>query len=266
MSSTSTCIFGHFFDILSVFLLDRAIFICYNSIGEVIEMSVRKFMRESWFALLLMLLCAVGITVTTLIFKQSWLRVGPMYVSLVISVMQTRAIRFAPLLGGFNAIWHGVVGLHYGLVASAMSCFFFSSPLQLITFWRWQKRKYGASTEFRKLSPRWRLTVGVVFAVAWAIVAFVLSKVESSYQILDNTSTLLGILVVFLTMFSFIEFAPLQILSGLLGITLTLFVIRDNPEYTPTLIYNVYSTFCVTLGTFSVFKLYKEQRTAEKMR
>ncbi len=228
-------------------------------------MSFRKFVRENYFTLLLMLLCAVGITVTTVIFKQSWLRVGPMYVSLVISVMQARAIRFAPLLGGFNAIWHGVVALHYGLVANAMSCFLFSSPLQLITFLRWQKRKYGASTVFRKLSLRWRGIIALAFAVAWVIVAFVLNKVESSHQILDNTSTLLGILVAFLTMFSFIEFAPLQVVSGLIGTWLTLMVIRDQPEYTPTLIYNLYSTFCVTLGCFSVMKLYKEQKRKEKI-
>ena len=40
-------------------------------------MSFRKFVRENYFTLLLMLLCAVGMTVTTVIFKQSWLRVGP---------------------------------------------------------------------------------------------------------------------------------------------------------------------------------------------
>jgi len=225
-------------------------------------MSFRKFVRENYFTLLLMLLCAVGITVTTVIFKQSWLRVGPMYVSLVISVMQARAIRFAPLLGGCNVIWHGFVALHYGLVANAMANFFFSCPLQLITFWRWQKHKYGASTEFRKLSWRWRGIVALIFVAVWVAVALVLDKVESSYQILDNTSTLLGILVAILTMLSFIEFAPLQVVSCLIGIVLTLFVIFDQPEYTPTLIYNLYSTFCVTLGMVSVMKLYKEQKAA----
>ena len=227
-------------------------------------MRLRKFVRENWFTLLLMLLCAVGITVTAILFRQSPLRVGPMYVSLIISVMQARAIRFAPLLGGFNAVWHGFVALYYGLVASAMSCFLFSCPLQLITFWRWQRRKYGASTEFRKLSWPWRGAVAAVFVVTWVIVAFLLNKVGSSYQILDNTSTLLGILVAILTMLSFIEFAPLQVVSCLIGITLTLFVIRDQPEYTPTLIYNLYSTFCVTLGMMSVMRIYKEQQSASK--
>lgn len=229
-------------------------------------MNFRKFVRENCFTLLLMLLCAVGITATAIIFKQSPLRVGPMYVSLVISVMQARAIRFAPLLGGFNSIWHGFVGLYYGLVASAISCFFFSCPLQLITFWRWQKRKYGASTEFRKLSRVWRGVIAVIFIAVWVLVALVLNKVGSSYQVLDNTATLLGILVAILTMLSFIEFAPLQVASCLIGITLTLFVIHDQPEYTPTLIYNLYSTFCVTLGMISVMKLYKEQQSAKKTR
>lgn len=226
-------------------------------------MSFRKFVRENYFTLLLMLLCAVGMTVTTVIFKQSWLRVGPLYVSLIISVMQARAIRFAPLLGGCNVIWHGFVALHYGLVANAMANFFFSCPLQLITFWRWQKHKYAASTEFRKLSWAWRGVIAVIFVAVWAVVALVLNKVDSSYQMLDNISTLLGILVAILTMLSFIEFAPLQVVSGVIGICLTLLVIRDQPEYTPALIYSLYSTFCVALGVISVMKLYKEQKAAK---
>ena len=35
-----------------------------------------------------------------------------------------------------------------------------------------------------------------------------------------------------------------------------------NGVITPTLIYNLYSTFCVTLGMVSVMKLYKEQKAA----
>ncbi len=226
-------------------------------------MERESFWRENFRMLLLMLATAVGITVTGIVFKQAWFRMAPLYVSLVIGLMQARAIRFAPLLGGFNSIWHGAVALHYGLVASAMSCFFFSCPLQLITFWRWQKRKYGASTVFRKLSWRWRGVVAVAFAAAWAIVAFVLDKVGSSYQLLDNLSTLIGILVAVLAMLSFIEFAPLQVISSILSICLTVFVICDSPEYTPTLIYNFYSTFCVLLGLFSVYKLYKKQHAEE---
>jgi hypothetical protein len=41
-------------------------------------------------------------------------------------------------------------------------------------------------------------------------------------------------------------------------------VIHDQPEYTPTLIYNLYSTFCVALGVISVMKLYKEQKAKRK--
>ena len=152
---------------------------------------MKEFVRRNKLLLTLMVLCAAGITVTTVVFKQSWLRVGPMYVSLVISVMQARAIRYAPLLGGLNVIWHGFVALHYGLTANAMSCFFFSCPLQLITFLLWEKRKYGASTVFRKLSWLWRIAVAAIFAVAFLVVALVLKKIGSAYQVLDNLSSLL---------------------------------------------------------------------------
>ena len=226
---------------------------------------MKEFVRRNKLLLTLMALCAAGITVTTVVFKQSWLRVGPMYVSLVISVMQARAIRYAPLLGGLNVIWHGFVALHYGLTANAMSCFFFSCPLQLITFLRWQKHKYGVSTVFRKLSWLWRIAVAVLFTAAFFGVVLILKKIGSSHTELDTLSTLLGILVSILALLSFIEFAPLQVVSCLIGIALTVMVIRDHIEYTPTLIYNVYSTLCVTMGTVSVFRLYREQKARKRV-
>ena len=223
-------------------------------------MKLKDFLRQNAWTLVLMLVTAVAITVTGILFDQAFIRMAPLYVSLTISLMHTRAIRYAHLLGCINVIGYGFVNLYYGLVASAMSCFFFSCPIQLITFLRWNKHKYGASTEFRKLSWRWRGVTAILFAVAWVAVAFVLNKIDSAYQILDNTASLHGILVSVLVMLSFVEHAPLRVLDGALNIALMLFVVFDYPEQMPYLIYNTYSLICVTVGAFSTVKLYKMQR------
>ncbi len=221
---------------------------------------MKMFLRRYGFTLVLMGVTAVAMTVAGVAFKQAAIRMIPFYISLIIGLMQTRAVRYAPLLGGINSIWYGCINLYYGLAASAMSCFLFSCPLQLITFWRWQRHKYGSSTRFCSLSWRWRILVALGFCAVWAGVFFVLRLIGSSYQLLDNTATLVGILVSFLTLFSFIEFAPMQLISAVLSIWLNVAMVRDFPEQMPSLIYSIYSAICVLLGLFSVMSLYKEQK------
>jgi nicotinamide mononucleotide transporter PnuC len=222
-------------------------------------MSWKAFLRKNCVTLLLMLFTGIGITVTGIVFDQAAIRMLPLYVSLVIGLMHTRAIRYAHLLGSINVILYGFVNLYYGLVASAMSCFFFSCPMQMITFLRWDKNKYGSSTKFRKLSWRWRAIIAVGFVIVWIGVSFALEALGSAYRFLDNTATLHGILVTALVMLSFIEHAPLRVLDGILNIVLMLFVVFDHPEQIPYVIYNCYSLICVTIGAFSTLRLYKEQ-------
>ena len=225
-------------------------------------MRFRIFVRENRFALLLMALTCIGVTVSGVAFEQAPLRMLPLYVSMVISLMHTRAIRYAHLLGSINVIAYGLVNIYYGLYAAALSCFFFSCPVQLITFLRWQKNKSGSSTTFRKLSLAWRVSLAVALLGVWAGVVLVLRMIGSAYSFVDSTATLLELSVSTLTMLAFIEHAPLRIVSGVLNVGLSVIIFLDSPDYATYLIYNLYSLICVTIGTFSVMKLYKEQKAA----
>lgn len=224
---------------------------------------MQKFLREYRYTLLLMAVTAIGITVTGVLFRQAAIRMIPLYVSLIISLMHTRAIRYAHLMGCINVIWYGFVNLYYGLIASAMFCFFFSCPVQLATFLNWQKHRYGASTTFKKLRTGWRFGIAVAFLAAWVCLAAVLRALGSAHQILDNTATLSGILVSLLVMLSFIEHAPLRVVDSLLNIALMLgVVLGGQPEQIPYVIYNTYALICVTIGAVRTLALYKEQQAA----
>ena len=223
-------------------------------------MKLRLFLRQYRLTLLMMLVTAIGITVTGILFRQAWLRMLPLYVSLVISLMHTRAIRYAHLLGSMNVILYGFVNLHYGLFGAAMSCFFFSCPLQFITFLRWQKNKSGSSTKFRKLTAAWRIALVLAFVAAWLGTVLVLRVLGSSYSLWDSTTTLLDIAVTVLTLLAFVESAPLRTLACLLGVGLATTIFLDSPDYAPYLIYNVYALICVTIGTFATMSIYKQQK------
>ncbi|MBO5218949.1 MAG: nicotinamide mononucleotide transporter, partial [Clostridia bacterium] len=163
---------------------------------------------------------AILITVTGIVFGQSPLRILPLYISLVIGLLQSRVSRIAPLIGGINALLYAAVYLYYGLYASALYAVLVSCPMQIATFFSWRKRAYGQSVVFRRMSLRGRLLTALGFAACWAAMWAIMSALGSSYRVFDNTVTLLGILITVLTMFAYIEYTVLMIPSGLCSLGL----------------------------------------------
>ena len=227
-------------------------------------MNIKAFVKENAVRLCLMGITAVLITVTGVIFRQSVIRILPLYISLVIGLLQSRANRFAPLLGGFNSILYMIVYLYLGLYASAGYALLFSCPVQLLTFVRWSKNRYQDSTQFRSMTWRQRTAVFVGSGAAVAILCLILNAAGSDYSLLDSLSSLLGILISILTMFAFVEYSWLMLPSGLINIALNLATMQAHPEQITYLIYAFYSLICVTIGFFSVRKLYAEQRNQIK--
>jgi len=222
------------------------------------------FLKENRATAILMLITAVLITVSSVLVNQSFLRVLPLYVSLIIALLQSRANRLAPLLGGINSLLYAVVYFHYNLLAMAVYAIVISCPIQLLTFVRWTKHSYADSTQFRRLSVRGRVLVTAMFAGAWLILCGVLWLFDSSYMLFDNTITLLGILISILTMLAYIEYAWLMLPSGIISILLYVVMLPDSPEQLPYLIFSVYSMICVVRGFFRVLRLYDEQRAQQQ--
>ncbi len=184
----------------------------------------------------------------------------PLYVSLMIGALQTRANRYAPLIGGLNSILYAAVYYYLGLYASAGYALLFSFPLQIATFIMWSRNKYERSTVFRRMSAKGRaLTLGA-FVLSFAVLYYVLKLVGSNHRILDSLSSLAGILISILTMFAFVEYTWLMLPSGVLSIALNAATMKTNPEQITYVVFSVYSMICVTLQFFSVRRLYAEQQ------
>ena len=209
--------------------------------------------------LCLMAVTAILITVTGIWFHQSLIRILPLYVSLVVGILQSRANRYASLLGGMNSILYALVYIYLGLYASAGYAILFSFPLQIMTFILWSRRKQGESTRFRKMSWRCRVAVLLGYLACFVILRAVLQAAGSNYQLLDNLTSLTGILISALTMFAFVEYTWLMLPSGILSIVLNLSTMQTNPEQITYVIFSFYSITCVTIQFFRVRKLYAEQ-------
>ncbi|MBO5858618.1 MAG: nicotinamide mononucleotide transporter [Clostridia bacterium] len=229
-------------------------------------MPKEKLSKKDIAVYVMMAVTGISITVAGIVFDQSFLRILPLYVSLVISTLQTKVNRFALLLGGVNSILYGVVYIYYKLYGAAFSALLFSCPIQLITFIRWNKNKRGNSTELRRMTNKQRILLFAGIAVLTVGMVVVLPLLGSEYVLLDSITTLLGIAIYFLTMFAFVEYTTLMIINCTLGTVLYITMLKDSPDTSTYLIYSVYSLICVVFAFFEARKLYAQQQkeNAEK--
>jgi len=87
----------------------------------------------------------VFIAVSSVLTKQKFFIILPVFISLFINALQADANRYAYLVGSFNSLIYMGVSLYMELYASAASNLLFSFPVQLLTFIRWSKNSYGNS-------------------------------------------------------------------------------------------------------------------------
>ena len=220
------------------------------------------FLKDNLPLVIGMLVTAIGITVTGIVFKQSPFRILPLYISLLVALLQSRMIRLAYLIGGLNSILYGVVFIHYHVYGSAASALLFSFPVQIVTYILWSRNPWGNTTVFRKMSWKVRGLVAALFAASVAGMQIVLRLSGGNHVTLDSFSSLLGILTTVLVMFAVIEYAPLMVVSGLLSLSLYCSMIAESPEMSTYLVFQLYSLTCSTVAFFRIRKVYHEQRKA----
>lgn len=209
---------------------------------------------------ILMCFTAVLITVAGIHFQQSFLRILPLYISLVIGLLQSRVNRYASLIGSINSLLYGAVYIYYSLYGSALSAFLFSFPIQLLTFIRWNKNKWGHSTVLKKLTVKQRVLISAGSVAALTAMWIILPLIGSQYVFLDSVTNLLGILIYFMTMFAYVEYTFLMVINGVIGIVLYVTMLQDTPEMTTYLIFSVYSFICIVFAFFEAKKLYGSQQ------
>ena len=216
-------------------------------------------MKES-LPLLFLFFTAILITVAAVYFKQSPFLVCPLYISLVVGMLQAKANRYAHLVGSLNSVLYAATFLHLGLYASLCSALLVSFPLQMATFIRWSKNADGSSTKFKQLKPWGWGAMAVIFVISFIALNAIMEALGSGYVLLDNSHALIGFFATLLSLFAFKEYSYLMIGSGTLTVWLYLEMIAQNPAQTTHVIYSVYTLICIVRQFFSVRKIYRQQQ------
>ena len=102
--------------------------------------------------------------------------------------------------------------------------------------------------------------VSLSFVLVYAGAYLVMKLLGSSFVLLDTFTSLLGILVTVMHLFSFREAPFVQTVSTLIGFTLQIALVMEDPSRWPFLVSHIHSTICVWRSIPAVWRLYKEQQ------
>ena len=198
-----------------------------------------------------------------IIINQKIIKLLPTLITLLVMLLYSRANRLGFLLGGINCIIYAVgyfMESLYGTVISTL----FGAVLAFLSFVRWKKRAYGKATIFVTMKNKFRILGGILFLITWAVVAFIMSKTDNNQYYIDSFNMILGIVLPILTMFGFLEFIPLQIISlTSLHVMWIIIVATENVANVTYLIVSLYNCYMGAKQILTWIKLYKKQR-AEK--
>ena len=223
------------------------------------KMSNKK--KAILFEYLPMAVTGIIILVCAIVFEQMPIKVLPLFFSLLIMLLNSRANRIGFILGSINSciyiIGYLMEGV-YGTVASTV----FGIVIMLISYFRWKNNAYGKATVFRRFSTRGRVLLTLILCVAWATTSFVLSLMGGTAIVIDGLTMVLGFATNILTIVAYVEAPFLNIISGLCQFALWVQIVFINGNYAAMtyLVYNVYCTYMIIRTFYRWHTLYKEQR------
>ena len=215
--------------------------------------------------LILIAITGVAILVAGVLCKQEFFLMIPLFISLFVMAFQSEANRYGALAGAINSLIYAAAYLYLGVYASAASAALFSFPIQLMTFFRWQKNAYKSTVIFKQMSAKVRWIFGGAVVALWVTLAGVFVYFNYEYALLDSISFLLGFVIPVLTMLAYIEYTYLWIISSAVNILLSIQMVVNDYRQTTYLIYAVYSFYCIICAFINVRRFYKEQQNTEKV-
>ena len=214
------------------------------------------------FEYLPMAMTGIGILICAIVFKQMFIKVLPLFFSLLIMLLNSRANRIGFILGAINSCIYIIGYLMEGVYGSVASTAF-GIVIMLITYFRWKSKAYGKATVFRRFSARGRVLLALALCVAWALVSFVLRIMGGTATVIDGLTMVLGFAINILSIVAYVEAPFLNIISGLSQFALWVQIVFINGNYA-AMTYLVYSIYCAYMIVRTFYRwraLYKEQQS-----
>lgn len=232
--------------------------------------NIKNFIKKNTFLCILELVTFTSILTTGIIFRQEFWKMLPLFISLVVMLLQAKVNRYAYLLGGLNSILYAVAYFSMGIRESALSALLMSFPLQIITFILWQRKTQGNVTKLRKLNIWAIIGILAAFCASFTVmyIWFPHDPDATTYTILmDTSTTLLGFITTMLTLLRFREYIVTQIITTPLSLAMHIMItVGGNMANITYVIYTVYCCICLAMAAVRIAKqtrTVKAEKTAE---
>lgn len=154
----------------------------------------------------------------------------PLLVSVVIMFFQSKVNRFAFLIGGINAVLYAVSYVKMSLYSTALYALVISCPLQLMTFFNWNKHTKKNKTELKEMTLKKKTALLLCMIFGFLLLYTVFLKFNSQYLFFDNCISVLGIVASVLCLLRFKEYIFLQILCNAISLVTFLIMIKNEPS------------------------------------
>ena len=194
---------------------------------------------------ILIAVTGAAILVAGIVCRQEFFLMIPLFISLFVMGFQSEANRVGALCGAINSLIYTAAYIYMGVYASAASALLFSFPVQLMTFFRWKKNAYKKTAVFRRMSNKMRIICSLALLAVWAVLAAVFVHLDYEYAVLDSISFILGFVVPVLTMFAFVEYTYLWLVTAVVTLLLSVQMVIVDYKQTTYLIYAVYCFYCI---------------------
>ena len=219
-----------------------------------------RLTKRACFEYAPMILAFFAILTFAIIFQEKFINVLPLFISLVVYFLKSKAHPFAFLLDALNCVIFVVVYYRQGLYGSVISISI-GIVLAVLAFVRWKKNAYKQSTIFKKMNTTGRVISLIVLLVAWGVSCYVLNKMNGSQVALDGLVLVLGFLIPLLNVFAYVDVIPLNLLNQFIACAIWICVVIEGDLAKLTYVAStIYSVSMSIVQSIVWIKLYKEQQ------
>ena len=222
-----------------------------------------RLTKRACFEYAPMILAFFAILIFAIIFQEKFINVLPLFISLVVYFLKSKAHPFAFLLDALNSMIFVVIYYQQGLYGSVISISI-GIVLAVLAFVRWKKNAYKQSTIFKKMHTAGRIILAVVLLAAWGVSCYALNKMNGSQVALDGLVLVLGFLIPLLNVFAYVDVIPLNLLNQFIACAIWICVVIEGDLAKLTYVAStIYSVSMSIVQSIVWIKLYKEQQTVQ---
>ena len=219
-----------------------------------------RLTKRACFEYAPMILAFFAILIFAIIFQEKFINVLPLFISLVVYFLKSKAHPFAFLLDALNCMIFVVIYYQQGLYGSVISISI-GIVLAVLAFVRWKKNAYKQSTVFKKMHTAGRIILAVVLLAAWGVSCYALNKMNGSQVALDGLVLVLGFLIPLLNVFAYVDVIPLNLLNQFIACVIWICVVIEGDMAKLTYVAStIYSVSMSIVQSIVWIKLYKEQQ------